>query len=172
MSQPPRYQRSKTLAAWISLTAGALGLHRMYLYGLGDKLAWLHLPPTLAGWLGLQRFLALGQDDKLSWLLVPLLGLMLSLGAFFAILYGLTPDEKWAERHNPGQPIEETRWGPVLAAILGLLVGGGIAMGSLTFAMQMFFQWQLELSALELSPGGQSWLKACLSTLWSATLGR
>lgn len=172
MSPLPRYQRSKTLAAWIALGGGALGLHRLYLYGLRDKLAWLHLPPTLAGWLGLQRFIELGQDDRLAWVLVPLLGVMFSLGAFFAILYGLTPDERWAERHSPGQPVQETRWGPVLAAIIGLLVGGGIAMASLTFAMQMFFQWQMDLSALELSPGGQSLLRSSFCSLWSATLGR
>jgi hypothetical protein len=143
----PRRRRSKTLAAWCALLLGSLGLHRIYLYGPRDLLAWLHLLPTLAGWVGLQRLLQLGQDDRWAWALVPVFGLMLSLGAFFAILYGLTPDERWDARHNPGQPVTDTRWGPVLAAILGLLLGGGILMGSITYGVQMFFQWELETSA-------------------------
>lgn len=148
----PRRRRSKALAAWCALLLGSLGLHRIYLYGPRDLLAWLHLPPTLAGWVGLQRLLQLGQDDRWAWALVPLFGLMLSLGAFFAILYGLTPDERWGARHNPGQPVVETRWGPVLAAILGLLLGGGILMGSITYGVQMFFQWELEASAMLQEP--------------------
>ncbi len=143
---PVRY-RSKSLAAWLALLGGALGLHRLYLYGPRDALAWAHLLPTAVGWVGLQRLQQLGQDDRLAWLLVPVLGLMLSLGALFAILYGLTPDEKWDARHNPGLPGRATTWAPVLAAIAALLLGGGVFMGTITYGVQMFFQWEL---------GGQS----------------
>jgi hypothetical protein len=136
--------RSKTIAAWLALLAGSLGLHRMYLRGARDALAWLHLLPTAAGLLGVERLLAFGQDDRLAWLLIPLLGLMLSQGALFAILYGLTPDETWDARRNPGQPVTATRWGPVLAAIVALLVGGAVLMGTLTYGIQKFFEWQLQ----------------------------
>ena len=93
--------------------------------------------------MGVQRLRALGQDDRLAWLLIPLLGLMLSLAMLTAIVYGLTPDEKWDARHNPGQPGRATGWGPVLAAILALLLGGAVLMGTIAFGGQSFFEWQL-----------------------------
>ena len=102
--------RSKTLATWLALLAGAFGAHRFYLRGARDTWAWLHPWPTLAGLHGVQRVQALGQDDHLSWLLLPLLGLMVAQACLFAILYGLTPDEQWNARHNPGQPARATRW--------------------------------------------------------------
>ncbi len=155
----PRY-RSKPMAAWLALLGGALGLHRLYLRGLRDPWAWAHLLPTATGYVGLQRLQQLGQDDRLAWMLIPLLGTMLSLGAFFAILYGLTPDEKWDARHNPGQPSRVTTWSPVLAAVAALLLGGGVLMGTITYSVQMFFQWQLQPGAGAVQPGGQSGAEA------------
>jgi hypothetical protein len=143
------HYRSKSIAAWLALLAGSLGLHRMYLRGFGDRLAWIHLVPTVAGLAGVERMLAFGQDDRLAWLLIPLLGLMLSQGALFAILYGLTPDEAWDARHNPGRAATATRWAPVLAAIFALLIGGAVLMGTITFAIQKFFEWQLLAGAAE-----------------------
>lgn len=135
--------RSKTLAAWLALLAGALGAHRFYLHGWRDALGWLLWPPTLAGAAGVLRMRALGQDDQLAWLLIPLLGLTLSLGALAAIVHALTPDEKWDARHNPGRAGAATGWGAVLAAIAGLFLGGIVLMGTITFGIQKFFEWQL-----------------------------
>ena len=112
--------RSKTLATWLALAGGALGLHRFYLYGARDLLAWLHPLPTLAGLLGVLRVRELGQDDRLAWVLLPLLGLMLSVGLITAIVYGLTPDARWAARHGAGQPPRATGWGPVLGVMLAM----------------------------------------------------
>jgi hypothetical protein len=141
-SQPTAY-RSKTIAAWLALLAGTLGLHRMYVHGFADRWAWLHPLPTGLGLIGLHRHLTLGQDDRLSWALIPFLGLSISLAMFTAILWALTPDERWDARHNPGHASVATRWGPVLAAILGLLLGGGILMGTITYSIQRFFEAQL-----------------------------
>lgn len=157
--------RSKSLAAWLALLGGALGLHRMYLHGWRDALGWAHLLPTAVGWVGLQRLQQLGQDDRLAWMLVPWLGLMLSQGALFAILHGLTPDERWDARHNPGQVGRATTWTPVLAAVAALLLGGGVLMGTITYSVQMFFQWQLQPPAAVVQPGGQS---AAAGSRWSA----
>jgi hypothetical protein len=143
VSDPPApYYRSKTLAAWLALLAGTMGLHRMYLYGLGDRWAWVHPLPTTLGVIGLHRHLTLGQDDPLSWALLPLLGLSISVAMFTAIVWALTPDERWDERHNPGRPGRGTGWGPVLAAILALLLGGGILTGTIAYAGQRFFEVQ------------------------------
>ncbi|GMV75310.1 MAG: hypothetical protein AMXMBFR78_22600 [Rubrivivax sp.] len=134
--------RSKTLATWLALAGGALGLHRFYLYGARDLLAWLHPLPTLAGLLGVLRVRELGQDDRLAWVLLPLLGLMLSVGLITAIVYGLTPDARWAARHGAGQPPRATGWGPVLGVMLALLLAGIVVMSTIAFAFQKFFEWQ------------------------------
>jgi hypothetical protein len=135
---------SKTLAAWLALLGGTLGLHRLYLYGLKDVWGWLHPLPSALGLLGVMRLQSLGQDDHLAWALIPFLGVMISVTMLTAIVYALTPDERWDARHNPGQPGSGTAWGPVLAAILALLLGGGIFMGTIAFGGQKFFEWQLE----------------------------
>jgi TM2 domain len=141
MSEP--HYRSKTLAAWLALLLGALGVHRLYLHGLRDRLAWCHPLPTAIGLLGVWRMRALGQDDQLAWLLIPLLGVMISAGMLTAIVYALTPDEKWDARHNPAHAVTPTGWGAVLAAVAGLLVGGTVLMGTIAFSGQKFFEWQL-----------------------------
>ena len=136
------HPKSKTLAAWLALLAGALGAHRFYLHGRRDLLAWLHPLPTLAGLVGVVRMRNLGQDDLASWLLIPLLGLMLAQAMLSAIVYGLTPDERWSQLHNPGQPVVATGWGAVIAVVLALLVGGAVLMGTLAFGGQKFFEYQ------------------------------
>ena len=136
--------RSKTLAAWLALALGALGLHRVYLYGWSDRWAWLHPLPSALGLVGVLRMRNLGQDDRLAWLLIPALGLMLSLAALTAIVYALTPDAAWDARHNPGRAVTATGWGAVLAAIAALLVGGIVLMGTIAFSGQKFFEWKLE----------------------------
>lgn len=141
------HYRSKTLAAWLAVLGGTLGLHRLYLRGFGDALGWLHALPTAAGLIGLNRLLTLGQDDRLAWLLLPLLGLMIAQAMLCAIVYALTPDEKWDARHNPGRTGVATGWGPVLAAVLALLLGGGVLMSTIAYSGQKFFEWQLEQEA-------------------------
>ena len=145
--------RSKTLATWIAVLGGPLGLHRLYLHGFGDVLGWLHAVPTFIGALGVMRMRELGQDDRLAWALIPLLGLMIAQAMLCAIVYGLTPDERWDERRNPGHATVSTGWGPVLGVIMALLLGAGILMGTIAFGVQKFFEWQLTppVAALQVS---------------------
>ncbi|HET7525069.1 MAG TPA: hypothetical protein VFK10_03925 [Burkholderiaceae bacterium] len=134
--------RSKTVATWLGVLVGALGAQRFYLHGPRDPLAWLHAPPALVGLWGAWRMHALGQDDRLASLLVPVLGVMLSIGMLGAIVSALTPDEKWDARYNPTLPPRSTRWGPVLGAVVALAIGGIVLMGTIAFAGQRFFEWQ------------------------------
>lgn len=136
--------KSKTLAAWLAVLGGAVGLHRLYLRGFTDVLAWLHLVPTVIGYFGVLRLRDLGVDDRVAWLLLPIFGLMIVQGMALAIYYGLTPDERWDARHNAGHPPQDTRWGPVLAVITALLVGSTVLMGTIAFGIQKFFEIQLE----------------------------
>jgi hypothetical protein len=139
-----QHYRSKTLATWLAVLGGTLGLHRMYLHGLGDGWAWAHAVPTALGLIGLHRVQTLGQDDRLAWLLLPLLGLSIAAAMLTAIVHALTPDERWDAVHNPGRPGAGTGWGPVLAAVTALLVGGTALMGAIAYGGQKFFEWQLE----------------------------
>jgi hypothetical protein len=136
--------RSKTVAAWLALAAGSLGAHRFYLFGRRDLWAWAHLLPTLVGLYGIRRVQLFGQDDMLSWALIPVLGLMVAQAMVFALVYALTPDEKWDAAMNPGQPVHATRWAPVFAAILALALGAGVLMATIAFGGQRYFEWQIE----------------------------
>jgi hypothetical protein len=142
-----RRYRSKTLATWIAVLGGTLGLHRFYLFGWRDRIGWLHPWPTLLGLAGVQRMRAFGQDDRVAWVLIPVLGLMISVAMLTAIVFGLTPDETWDARHNPGLPPRPTGWAPVLGVILALLLGASALMGTVAFGGQRFFEWQMESAA-------------------------
>lgn len=137
--------RSKTVATWLALLGGILGLHRLYLKGLGNVPGWLHLLPTTLGLYGLERWRELGQNDSLAWWLLPLLGLMIAQAMLHAIVYGLTPDEKWAARW--GQPVQASGWGAVLGVVAALLVGATVLMSTIAFGVQKFFEWELQPSA-------------------------
>ena len=85
-----------------------------------------------------------GQDDLAASLLIPLLGLSVSAAMLTAIVYGLTPDDKWAQRHGAGAAPQPTGWAPVLGVIVALLIGASVLMGTVAFSGQRFFEWQLE----------------------------
>ena len=136
--------KSKTLAAWIALIGGGLGLHRFYLYGLRDVWGWLWWLPTLVGAYGVQRALTLGQDDQLAWLLVPLLGFALAGAMLAAMVYGVTPDEKWNQQFNPGGRTHQSGWGVVFALVLSLLLGATVLMSTIAFSGQRYFEYQIE----------------------------
>lgn len=140
--------KNKTLAAWLALFGGPLGIHRFYLYGFGDTLAWLHPIPTALGLYGIQRVQQLGQDDQWSWLLIPLLGFTCAITALHAIVYGLMTPEKWNALFNPNaSPTAEagqTHWPTIWAIVLALLLGTTVLMSSIVFSFQRYFEYQIE----------------------------
>lgn len=140
-------RKNKTLAVWLALIGGALGLHRFYLRGLGDWVGWLHPLPTALGWYGVERVLAFGQDDKLSWVLIPLLGVSIAAACLTGIVYALADPEKWDRWFNPATPggsASQTNWLTMIALVLSLLMGTIAFMGSLAFGMQRYFEYQVE----------------------------
>jgi hypothetical protein len=144
--------KNKTLATWLTFWGGPLGLHRFYIHGFGDMLAWMLPIPTALGFYGLERVQQLGQDDKLSWVLIPLLGFTIAGCALNAIVYGLTPIEKWNAKFNPTAdaqaPAGRTNWGTVIGLVTALLLGTGILMSSLVFSFQRYFEYQIEAARL------------------------
>ena len=145
MHQPT--PKNKTLAAWLAFIGGQLGLHRLYLFGLGDLWAWMHPIAAALGWWGVERMRLYGQDDPLSWVLIPLLGFLIAGTALTAIYYGLMSPEKWNAQHNPGAPdapAGHTSWLTIGAVVLALLCGSIALMSSLAVSFQHYFEYQVE----------------------------
>ena len=142
--------KSKTLATWLALVGGGVGLHRFYLHGFGDRWGWLFVPPTMVGIYGVQRMRHLGQDDHLAWVLIPLLGVALTVAMFTAIVYGLTSDDTWNARYNPGGPAHKMNWGTVIGVAVALIVGCGVLMATLAFSAQRYFEYQDEVRAAKM----------------------
>lgn len=140
--------KNKTLATWLTFIAGPLGLHRFYLHGLADWLGWLLPIPTALGFYGIERARLYGLDDQLSWLLIPCLGFTFAACALRAILYGLTPCERWNARYNPqaaaDAPAGRTHWLAVIAMAMAMTIGTGALMASIAFSSQRFFEYQIE----------------------------
>jgi len=141
-------RKNKTLAVWLALIGGTLGLHRFYLKGLSDWIGWLHPVPTALGLWGVERVLTYGQDDKLSWVLVPFIGVTLAASCLTGIVYALSDKEKWNRWFNPEQDPQsgagETNWLTILALVASLLLGTVAFMGSLAFGIQHYFEYQIE----------------------------
>ena len=140
--------KNKTVAAWLAFGGGPFGLHRFYLYGLGDMLGWLLPIPTALGMYGVERVQQFGQDDQWSWLLIPLLGVTVAGCALRAILYGLMTPEKWNMRFNPKAAADaapgQTQWFTVVAMALALMIGTAVLMATLAFSFQRYFEYQIE----------------------------
>lgn len=142
-SVSPGY-KSKTLATWIALIGGSVGLHRFYLHGFRDVWGWLFFVPSMVGLYGVQRMRHLGVNDHLAGALIPFLGVMLSIAMLSAIVYGLTPDAKWNARFNPHGPDHQMNWATVIGVVAALIIGGGILMATIAFTAQRFFEYQAE----------------------------
>lgn len=140
--------KSKTVAAWLCFAGGPLGLHRFYLYGVGDLIGWALPIPTAAGLYGVQRVQQLGIDDPMSWVLLPLLGFTMAGCALNAIVYGLRSPQRWNADFNPQADPEHaagrTHWGTVLAIVASLLIGTTVLMSSIVYSFQRYFEHQVE----------------------------
>jgi TM2 domain-containing membrane protein YozV len=152
MTQAPI--KNKTLATWLAVLLGSMGVHRFYLRGLGDWIGWLHPIAAALGWWGVERVQVYGQDDQLSWILIPFLGASIAAACLAAIVYALSDRSKWNRWFNPGTEDEAasgaTNWLTIGALVLALLMGTIAFMGSLAFGVQRYFEYQVE-EALKIS---------------------
>ena len=136
--------KSKTLATWIALLGGSVGLHRFYLHGIRDPWGWLFVGPTLVGAYGVLRMRRFGGDDHLAWVLIPILGLTLAVAMITAIIHGLTTDDSWNARFNRCGRSHSSDWSTVLGVAIALFVGAGVLMATLAFSAQRYFEYQAE----------------------------
>jgi hypothetical protein len=69
-----------------------------------------------------------------------------------AIVYGLTPIDKWNARFNPQadsvNPAGRTQWGTIIGIVIALLFGTTVMMSSLVFSLQRYFEYQIEAARL------------------------
>lgn len=149
--------KNKTLATWLTFVGGAFGLHRFYLFGFANRLAWLLPVPTLLGLYGVHRARTIGLEDPLSWVLIPMLGFTIAGCAINALFYGLMDAEKWNVRFNPGltasAPAGQTTWLTIGALVVSLLLGTTVLMASMAFSFQHFFEYQAEEAKRLSQPG-------------------
>ncbi len=144
VNTPSTSYKSKAIATWLALGLGSLGIHRLYLHGFKDRLAWLHPWPTLIGLYGVQRMDQLGQDDRTAWLLLPILGVMLVQAMICGIVYGLTPDERWNAQRNPGLEPRASGWAAVIGVVCCVFIGGICLMSTISFTAQRYFESQVD----------------------------
>ncbi len=149
--------KNKTLAAWLTFVGGPFGLHRFYLFGFANRLAWLLPIPTILGLYGVHRARTIGLDDPLSWVLIPMLGFTIAGCAINALVYGLMNTEKWNARFNPTSaadaPAGQTNWLTIGALVVSLLLGTTVLMASMAFSFQHFFEYQVEEAKRLSQPG-------------------
>ncbi|NDH51208.1 MAG: TM2 domain-containing protein [Betaproteobacteria bacterium] len=140
--------KNKTLATWLALAGGPLGLHRFYLRGWGDWLGWLLPLPSMLGLYGILRAQQFGLDDRWSWLLIPLLGFSAAGCALTAIVYGLMLPARWNNTFNPGQDTDAdagaTGWLTVAGVVMSLLLGTIVLTSALAFSFQRYFEYRVE----------------------------
>ncbi len=143
--------KNKTLATWLALVGGPLGLHRFYLRGARDVLGWLLPVPSLLGMYGVLRMRALGVDDPWIWWLLPLLGFIVAGCALTAIVYGLKSTERWNHQFNPATPEAasgDSNWLTIGGVVAALMVGTVALMAALALTVQGYFESRFILGAL------------------------
>jgi hypothetical protein len=149
--------KNKTIAVWITLLTGPLGLHRLYLHKRFDAVSWLQLLPTIVGAYGVLRAREIGLDDHMSWLLIPWIGLSAAASSLTAIVYGLMASEKWNAHFNPEGPLDNAAgasgWLTIGGVVVALLMGATVLLSSLAFSFQRYFEYQAEDAPVAASTG-------------------
>ena len=128
--------RVKAVAGLLAVVAGVTGAHRLY---LGSRFWWVYpvlaLPPL--GW-------ALQAEE---WFRHPgfFLAAAVQVAALLeAIVFCLTPDERWDARWNPGSARRSASgWPAVLVAIAALSLGAILTMSVLAIALEGYFASRL-----------------------------
>jgi TM2 domain-containing membrane protein YozV len=115
----PTPHKNKTLATFLALVLGGLGVHRFYLKGSVDRLGLLHACSVPVAGL----VYGLGHAPNPYWVLLPVLVSYIA-GFIEALVIGLTPDDKWDAAYNAGTgQRSHSTWLVVLLLVATLMVG-------------------------------------------------
>jgi len=128
--------KNKTLATTLALTLGGLGAHRFYLHGNVDRIGLLHacsLP--IAG-------LVYSQTEGNMDVFFALLPLLLSYIVAFiaALVIGLTPDDKWDARFNPGSGTRSrSNWILAVLLVAALMIGATVLIATIARLFDLMY---------------------------------
>lgn len=144
VAEPAGQHKSKLLTVALAFVFGSLGIHRFYLRGLRDPLAWAHLLATVVGVLGIASLRLGAGTPAFNWAFAVAGGASV-IGAFLgAIVYGLRADDKWDATFNSRGTPTRSGWPVVILIILSLMIGTGLLMAGLAISFQTFFESQVE----------------------------
>jgi hypothetical protein len=111
--------KNKTLATFLALVLGGVGVHRFYLKGSTDRLGLLHVCSIPVAGL----VYGLGHAPNPFWVALPLL-VSAIVGFIEALVIGLTPDEKWDAAYNAASGRKsDSSWLVVLLLVATLMIG-------------------------------------------------
>lgn len=111
--------KNKTFSTFLAATLGSLGVYRFYLYGRKDFTGWAHFAT-----LPLSLLLVTSRPEQpLLFMAMPLI-LSSFVGLVTALVFGLTPDEKWDHLHNRDSG-RQSQSGWLLVILLVLAFGAG-----------------------------------------------
>lgn len=147
--------KNKTIAVWLTLLMGPLGVHRIYLKGKFDSIAIALFLTTAAGIFGALRVRTYGVDDQLSWFFLPWAGVAIAACALTSIVYGLMDIEKWNRQYNPDLNVEtpagRSNWFTIFGVAAALFIGATALLASIAFTFQHYFEYQADRAATSLN---------------------
>jgi hypothetical protein len=119
MSSPRTAHKNKTAAALLALLLGWAGAHRLYLRGVHDKWAWLHLASVAAS----SALMVMAPQANPFYQLLPVIVSLLT-GLLEGLVIGLMPDEKFDARFNPGSGRQsDSQWPLALLLVITMMAG-------------------------------------------------
>jgi TM2 domain-containing membrane protein YozV len=130
----PKPHKNKTLATFLALLLGGLGVHRFYLKGRVDRLGLLHLCSVpIAG-----LVVAVAPNADGFYKVLPLL-VSYVVGFLEALIIGLTSDEKWDAAHNAGSGRSRSNWVLAVLLVTTMLVGTTIMIATMSRLFDLLY---------------------------------
>ena len=127
--------KNKTLATALAFVLGGLGVHRFYLKGSVDRIGLLHVCSVPAAGL----VYGLGRAPNPFYVLLPLIISWLA-GFLAALVIGLTPDQRWDQRHNAASGRSSaSRWPLALLLVLTMLVGATVLIATIARLFDLLY---------------------------------
>lgn len=127
--------KNKTIAALLAFVGGGIGLHRFYLRGTRDKLAWLHVMSVPASLL----ICFFSPNVHPFFTAIPLM-LSVLIGFIACLVIGTTSDEQWDARHNAhSSQRSDTGWPVAVILIVTLGIGASALIAFIARTFDLLF---------------------------------
>lgn len=132
MSKP---HKNKTLATFLALILGGLGVHRFYLRGPLDKLGLLHLCSVpIAG-----MVVGLAPEADGFFKLLPIT-ISYIIGFIEALVIGVMADEKFDAAFNAGSgTVSKSRWILAVLLVITMVIGSTTLIGTIARVFDLLY---------------------------------